>query len=62
MEFGELYIGGFIDKGALSTAILVADLGKIRLLAPHTIWNESSKPNFQTMVVNGHSEAPIATV
>ena len=62
MDFGELNIDGLIDMGALSSAILEADLRKIRLLAPHTILNEGPPPEFQIMVANGQLEAPIATV
>ena len=39
MDFGDLNIDRLIDTGALSSAILEADLRKIRLLAPHTILN-----------------------
>ena len=62
MDFGELYIDGLIDTGALSSAIPEANLHKIRLLAPHTILNEGPPPEFQIMVANGQLEAPIATV
>ena len=62
MNFRELNIDGLIDTGALSSAILKADLRKIRLLAPHTILNEGPPPEFQIMVAKGQSEAPIATV
>ena len=41
MDFTELNIKGLIDTGALSSAIPEADLRKIRLLAPHTKFNES---------------------
>ena len=60
--FGEVNIDGLIDTGALSSAILEADLRKIRLLAPHTILNEGPHPEFQILVANGQFEAPIATV
>ena len=62
MDFGELNIDGLIDTGALSSAISEADLRKIRLLAPHTILNEGTPPEFQFMVANGQLEAPSATV
>ena len=62
MDFGELNIDGLIDTGALSSVIPEADLRKIRLLAPHTILNEGTSPEFQFMVVNGQLGAPIATV
>ena len=62
MDFAELKIDGLIDTGALSSAILEADLRKIRLLAPHTILNEVPPPEFQIMIANGQLEAPIATV
>ena len=48
--------------GALSGAIPEADQRKIRLLAPRTIINEGSPPEFQIMVAYGQLEAPIATV
>ena len=62
MDLAELNFDGLIDTGALSSAIPEADLRKIRLLAPHTILNESPPPEFQIMVANGQLEAPIATV
>ena len=62
MDFGDLYIQGLIDTGALSSAIPGADLRKIRLLAPDTILNEDPPPEFEIMVANGQLEAPIATV
>ena len=62
MDFGELKIDGLIDTSALSGAIPEADLRKIRLLAPHTIFNEGPPPEFQIMVANGQLEAPIATI
>ena len=62
MDFGELNIDGLIDTGALSSAIPEADSRKIRLLAPHTILNESRPLEFQFMVANGQLKAPIATV
>ena len=62
MDFGELNIDGFIDTGALSSAIPEADFCKNRLLSPHTIFNESPPPDFQIIVANGQLEAPIATV
>ena len=61
-DFLELNIDGLIDRGALSSATPEANLRKIRLLAPHTIINEGPPPEFQIMVANGQSEAPIATV
>ena len=60
--FGELYIDGLIDTGALSSAMPEADLCRIRLLAPHIILNEGYLPEFQFLVANGQLEAPIATV
>ena len=62
MDFGELDIDGLIDTGALSCAIPEAGLRKIRLLAPHTILNESPSAEFQIVVANGQLEATIATV
>ena len=62
MDFGELNIDGLIDTGALSGAVPETDLRNIRLLAPHTILNESPPPEFQIMVANGQLEEPIATV
>ena len=62
MDFEELNIDGLIDTGALSSAILQADVRKIRLLAPYTKVSEGPPPEFQIMVANGQLEAPIATV
>ena len=62
MDFGKLNIDGFIDTGAVSSAIPEADLCKIRLLTPHTKLNEGPPPEFQIMIVNGQLEALIATV
>ena len=62
MDFGELFIDGLIDTGALSGALLEADLRKIRFLAPHKTVTECLPIEFQTMVANGQLEAPIATV
>ena len=62
MDFGELYNDGLIDTGALPSAIPEADLHNFRLLAPHTILNESPPSEFQIMIANGQLEAPIATV
>ena len=62
MDFGELNIDSLIDTGALSSAFSKTDLGKIRLLAPHTILNKGPPPEFQIMVANGKLEASIATV
>ena len=62
MDFEELNFDGLIDTGALSSAIPKADLRKIRLLAPHTILNEGTPPEFQIMAANGQLEAPIVTV
>ena len=62
MDFGELYIDGLIDTGALLSAIPEADLRKIRLLAPHTKLNKGPPPEFQIFATNGQLEAPIATV
>ena len=61
MNFRELNIGGLIDMGVLSDDILELDLGKLRLLAPHTILNEGPPPEFQMMVVHGQLEAPVST-
>ena len=62
MDFLELNIDGLIYTGALSSAIPEVDLRKTRLLAPHTILNESHPPVFQFMITNGLLEAPIPTV
>ena len=62
MDFGELNIDGLICTGALSSSIPLADLRKIRVLAPYTTLNEAPPPEFQIMFANGHLEAPIATV
>ena len=62
MDFGELTLDGLIDTGAHSSAILEADLSKIRLLAPQSIVKEGPAPSFQIMVANGNLETPKSTV
>ena len=62
MDFEELHIDGLMETGALSSAISETDIGRNRLLAPHTNLTEGFSPEFQIMVVNGHLEATIATV
>ena len=62
MDFGELTLDSIVDTGALSSAIPVADLREIRLLAPQSIVKESPAPNFQIMVANGQLETPKSTV
>ena len=62
MDFGELTLDGFVDTGALSSAIPDADLRRIRSLAPQTIVKEGPAPNFQIMVANGQLENPKSTV
>ena len=62
MDFGELTIDGLIDTGAHSSAIPEADLRKIRLLAPQSIFKEGPAPTFQIMVANGQLETPKSTV
>ena len=61
MDFKELKINGLKNTGALSCASPEADLRKIRLVAPQTIINGGSPPEFQIMVANGQLEAPFAT-
>ena len=46
----------------LSSTNPEANLRKIRLLAPLTMINAGLPPEFQIMLVNGHLEAPIATI
>ena len=62
MDFGQLNIDGLMDTSALSSAIPEADLRKFWLLAPYTILNGGTPPEFQIIVANGQLEAPIATV
>ena len=62
MDFGELTLDGLVNTGALSSAILEADLRKIRLLAPQSIVKEGPAPNFQVIVANGQLETPKSTV
>ena len=61
MDFGELTIYCLINTGALTSAILEADLLKIRLLAPQIILNEDPPTDFQIKVANGHLERPSGT-
>ena len=49
-DFGELNMNGLINMRALSDALARAELGKIRILAPHTIFNEGLPPEFQFMI------------
>ena len=62
MDFEELTINGLIDTVALSDGIPVADSCKIRLLAPHTLLNEGTPPEFHFMIANERLEAPIPIV
>ena len=62
MDFGELTLDGLIDTGAFSSAIPVADIRKIRLLAPQSIVKEGPDPFFQILVTNGDLETPKSTV
>ena len=62
MEFGKLTLDGFVDTGALSSAIPEADLRKIRLQAPQSINKEAPAPNFQITVAHGQLETPKCTV
>ena len=57
----KLTLVGLVDTGTLTSAIPEADLFKIRSLAPQSIVNEGSAPNFQIMVANGHLETPKST-
>ena len=52
MDFGELKLDGPIDTGAHCSAT-EADLRKIRLLAPQSIFKESPALSFKIMVANG---------
>ena len=62
LDSGELNIYGLIETGALTGVIPEAELRKTRLMAPHTIINESSLPEFPIMVANGQLGAHIAAV
>ena len=53
---------GFIDTGALTSAISEADLNKLKLLANEVVKDTGPAPNFQIMVANGQLERPIGTV
>ena len=57
INFGELTTEGLIDTGALTGAILEADL-----LALEAFLNEGPPPDFQIEVANGYLELPRATV
>ena len=61
MHFVKFKIDGFKDTVVLSSAIVEADLRKIRLLDPNTKLNEGSPPEFQFLVANGQLEEPVAT-
>ena len=62
MDFGEFTIDGLVDTGALSSAIPIADLNKIRLMTPKSILDEGEPPNFHIIVANGGIEHPTGTV
>ena len=62
MDAGELTLDALEDTRALSSAIPEADLRKIRLLAPQSIFKEGPAPNFQIVVANGQLETPKSTV
>ena len=62
MDFEKLTLDGFIDTGALTSAIAEQDLNKIKLLAIEAIKETGPPPNFQIMVANGQLEVPIGTV
>ena len=62
MDFEELSIDGLIDTGALSSAILEADLRQYRFLAPQSILKEWPAPPFKIMVANEQLETPKYTV
>ena len=62
IDFGELNVDGLKNTGDVSSAILDVDLCKNRFLAPHTIINEGTPTEIQTMVANRQKEVPIATV
>ena len=50
------------DTSVLSSTDLEADLRKNRLLAPRTFLNGGLPHELQSLIANGHLEAPIATV
>ena len=62
IDFGERTIDGFIDTGALSSAIPEMDLLTIRLFLPQSVIREGPPPNFQILVANGQLETPKSTV
>ena len=45
MDFGELYLDGLVDTGALPSAIPEADSRRIRILAPQSIVKEGTTLN-----------------
>ena len=62
MDFGELNNDGLIDTAAKLSAVSEADLRKNRLLAPETFPNVGQLSGLQTMVMNGISKKPSATI
>ena len=52
-DFGQQITDGLIDTTALSSAKLVADPRKFRLLAPHTFFSGGSKAHFPIGLGNG---------
>ena len=61
-DFGELSFDGLIHTGVLSSALVVADLRKIRLLATPTNLNGGPPPEIQILIANGQLKTPCATV
>ena len=62
MDFGELTLDGFVDTGALSSAIPESDIRKIQVLAPQSIIKDGPAPNFRLMVAIGQLENSKSTV
>ena len=62
MQFGELTIDGLTETGALSIAIPVMNLRKIRLLSPQSVIREGPPPIFQIIVASGQLETPKSTI
>ena len=62
MDFCGITSEDLLDTGSLSSAIFEADLRECQSLAPLSIIEEGSAPNFQTMFANEQLENPKSTL
>ena len=62
IDFGNLSVDELTGTGALTSAISVADLNKIKFLSNQAAKDTGPEANFQIMVASGQLERPIGTV